>query len=286
MNNMIKVGVQMFGTSEAVAKNGVENVLKTIKEIGYTSVEMCTIFGSEFPEVQEKLDEMAKHFNMPLPASVWDSKETLKYIELANSIGLEVVSVHAFALGNVPGFVEKSIPEIIEFAKISKIKNIVVSYMIKDAEGCDKVKDDINILIEALSPEGISFCYHNHELEHAKVDGEKNVLDYLIEICDSRLKLQLDVGWAKYGGDDVKETILKYNKRVISLHLKDLDENYKTIDRNDAFTAVGDGLVEIKEAISMSEHMDLFENGIIIDQDNSKTDIMEDLRKGYEFIVK
>lgn len=283
---MNKIGVQMFGTSDAINKSGVENVLKTIKEIGYSSVEMCTIFGAGFPEVQEKLDEMSKLYNMPLPSSVWDVKETEEKINMAKNIGLEVVSIHAFALGGIPGIVEKCIPEIVNFAKRNNIKNIVVSYMIKDVDGCEKVKEDINILVRALSQEGISFCYHNHELEHIKVDGDKNVLDYLIEICDPRLKLQLDVGWAKYGGEVVEETILKYNKKIVSLHLKDLDKNYRNINRNDAFVAVGDGCVEIKEAINMSEHMDLISDGIIIDQDNSKTDIMEDLKKGYLYILK
>lgn len=283
MNNF---GVQMFGTSEEINKMGLDIVLQSIKDIGYDSVEMCCIFGTDFPEVAKKLDEMAEMFKMPLPSSVWGIPETETNIKKAREMGLEVVSIHAFALGGIPGIVEKCIPEIIEFTKRNSIKHIVLSYMLKDKEGCDSVKDDVNILVENLEKAGVTLSYHNHEMELTKIDNDKTVLDYLLEICDNRLKLQFDTGWGTYADDDIIEFINKYQDRIVSLHLKDIDVDYKNIDRREIFTAIGAGCVKNKEAVELAEKLGIVKYGTYIDQDNSRTgDMIEDLKYGYTFIM-
>ena len=218
---MKKIGVQIFGTSVAVEKKGMKKVLKEIKNIGYDSVELCIIFGSQLPEIKQAMDFMSKKFNKDLPKSVITYDEAKALMPYLKEIDLKVVSVHAFAIGSVPGTAKLCMPELLDFAKEYGVKNYVVSYMLKDKEGCDDAKEDINYLVSELSKYGINLCYHNHETELLMVSETKNVMDYLFEICDDRLKIQYDTGWGVYAGIRVKEFVEKYNKRIVSVHLKD-----------------------------------------------------------------
>ena len=60
---------------------------------------------------------------------------------------------------------------------------------------------------------------------------------------------------------------------------------YKEMDRDDVFVAIGEGVVENLEIFNLLDKMDIIENGIIIDQDASKNDIMEDIKTGFKNVT-
>lgn len=70
----------------------------------------------------------------------------------------------------------------------------------KDLHDIKPYVEAVNRCCDALQETGAEFALHNHEIECMREEGT-TVLDYLMEHCP-KLKLELDVGWAKYAHTD------------------------------------------------------------------------------------
>ena len=67
----------------------------------------------------------------------------------------------------------------------------------------------------------MKLCYHNHDFEFKKVDGEYK-LDLLYKaISPELLSTQLDTCWVNVGGENPADYIRKYSGRLEIVHLKD-----------------------------------------------------------------
>lgn len=100
------------------------------------------------------------------------------------------------------------------------------------------------------------------------------------------VKLQLDVGWEMYGNSDVISFIRKYKDRIQSIHLKDFVFNFENISKDEAFAAVGDGMLPTQEILSLISELNLIDHGLMIDQDKAASgkNLMDDLVKGIEYL--
>lgn len=102
--------------------------------------------------------------------------------------------------------------------------------------------------------EGLSFCYHNHNHEFAKFDGQY-ALDILMANTDPKnVLVELDIMWVTYGGADPAAVIRQYAGRCPILHIKDVVVVPGGADtgneRKDVqFTEVGTGVVKLKAAM-------------------------------------
>jgi sugar phosphate isomerase/epimerase len=138
--------------------------------------------------------------------------------------------------------------------------------------------------------EGLSFCYHNHNHEFARFDGQYGI-DILLENTDPRhLLLELDVMWAAYGGADPAAVIRKYASRCPILHVKDVLEvpggAETSNERKEVkFTEVGTGVVDL-EAVAQAAH----ECGIewcVVEQDRMRELApMDSIRVSYGHLRK
>jgi len=108
----------------------------------------------------------------------------------------------------------------------------------RDAETCNKVG-------ELCRKAGLTFGYHNHNLEFKKVGG---VLPYdllLKETDPALVSMEMDIGWVVAGGADPVAYLTKYPARYSSLHIKDLkadgipNTNLKMVS-----TVIGQGIVK------------------------------------------
>jgi sugar phosphate isomerase/epimerase len=69
---------------------------------------------------------------------------------------------------------------------------------------------------------GLGFAYHNHDFEFAPLDGS-DFFSILLDAADPDLvKLELDLCWAQYAGQDPVALIRRHAGRVPLLHMKDL----------------------------------------------------------------
>jgi sugar phosphate isomerase/epimerase len=88
-------------------------------------------------------------------------------------------------------------------------------------EGIRRFSKALNRTGKLLAKEGISFSYHNHNLELHRIGG-KTVLEWIMAETDpAAVKLQLDTYWVQAGGGDPVEWLGRAKGRTNLLHLKD-----------------------------------------------------------------
>jgi sugar phosphate isomerase/epimerase len=133
--------------------------------------------------------------------------------------------------------------------------------------------------------EGLSFCYHNHNHEFARFDGQY-ALDILLANTDPQnVLLELDVMWATYGGADPAALIRRYAGRCPILHIKDVVEVPGGADTgNDRksvqFTEVGTGVVDLQAVADAARECGV--HWCVVEQDRMR-DLapMESIRVSY-----
>ena len=82
--------------------------------------------------------------------------------------------------------------------------------------------DAFNKIGAACKAAGLTFAYHNHNIEFHKV-GDATPYDYLLQNTDPALvQMEMDIGWVVAGGADPVTYLTKYPNRYHSLHIKDL----------------------------------------------------------------
>lgn len=84
--------------------------------------------------------------------------------------------------------------------------------------------DAFNKIGEACKKAGLSFAFHNHNVEFRKI-GDVVPYDLLIQQTDPALvQFEMDIGWVVAGGADPVAYLTKYPNRYHSLHIKDLKD--------------------------------------------------------------
>ena len=108
-------------------------------------------------------------------------------------------------------------------------KFIVVPFLAEEDRSTgphyEEVKKGIAKLGEVVNKKGAALLYHNHEFEYVDYKGKYALDDLYDSIPASLLQTEIDVCWAKVGGVDPAEYILKYSGRAPVVHLKDFDSS-------------------------------------------------------------
>lgn len=86
-----------------------------------------------------------------------------------------------------------------------------------------KIAADFNEIGKRLKAAGIQFFYHNHGYEFQPYKDGQTLFDLLMEKTDPDLvKLEMDVLWTVFPGQDPVKLLRKYPDRWVLMHLKDL----------------------------------------------------------------
>ena len=272
----MNIGVNTFGP-KAKLYFDFDGTIEKLKASGITSIEPCIVFSENL--------EPPKEFDIPpevlqiMSGGIWPCEAAAERLAHIRAMGLETVSVHLFGDNSSPESFLSAIPRAIAFGKANGIRCYVLSLM----EGCEGMKTFAPVVkqaSEALAEAGIMLAYHNHEAEFEAVGGQ-TALDYLLEACPL-LKLELDVGWVTFAGVDPLELLQKYRDRIVLLHLKDIKPDACAENRASCFTAVGEGAVALGPVLQAAKDCAIIEHGIIIDQDDSETDILDDIAIGIQ----
>lgn len=213
----LHVGIQLYSLREEMEKD-MDATLKAVSEMGYDCVEFAGFFDKSAADVKAMCD---------------------KY-------HLTPISVHQ---GLDPYLEAESANAMVAYLKELGVKYSVVPWMDKavfhDKERYAQFLKNMVATSQLLKENGITLCYHNHDFEFEKEDGEY-VLDRLYKDLDEMIvQPELDVCWVKYGGEDPVEYVRKYGKRSNLVHFKDfyakemaggpayalIDENGKELPR-------------------------------------------------------
>ena len=244
------VALQLFSVRDDMA-NDFYGTLKKVKELGYDGVEFAGLYGKTAKEVKEMCKEVGL---TPISAHVplVDMMRDDSILEVYAEIGCEFVAIPYLNEEFRPG--QEKFSEVIEFAK--------------------KLGKKANEL-------GMKLCYHNHDFEFVKLDGEY-ALDILYkEVPADILQPQLDTCWVNVGGENPVDYINKYAGRIDILHLKDFvgskSENMYAligIDENEKkdtggkfeFRPVGKGVQDFPAILAAAEKAGT--KWVVVEQDS------------------
>jgi sugar phosphate isomerase/epimerase len=131
----------------------------------------------------------------------------------------------------------------------------------------------LNAIGERCQEHALTFAYHNHNFEFARVDGVY-LLDYLLQATDpSLVKSELDVYWVAYAGVDPVQYLQTLADRVVLIHIKDM-----AADRS--MTEVGKGILDLRQIRAFAQAHGLWE---IVEQDHPQIPSLESARISLEY---
>jgi len=190
-NITAKIGIQLYSVREAI-ETDFGTTIKKIADMGYVGVE--TYF---LPE------------NIPLKVAAKSIGE----------VGLEVISCHC----ELPVGFDRDVT--LKMAEAYKSNRMVYHGWPQDNkyETPDAIKytvDVYNDIAASLKTEGLQFGLHNHWWEFEKT-GSYYPFYYLLENLDPEIFFEIDVYWAKTGGQDPVKVVRDFAERAPLLHIKD-----------------------------------------------------------------
>ena len=278
----MNVGVNLFGLKGKLYRD-FEGTLTRLKEMGMDQAEVCISFNSSLEPPKELKITLDPQVVRESGAAIWNPQEAGEKIAQVRRAGLQVNSTQLMVMGDGknPAYLEGLIPQLISFAQANGLKYYVISLMSDRAE-MKRFLPVLDRMSRALSGEGITLAYHNHEME-CMVEEGGSALEDALESCP-QMALELDVGWAKYAGADILALMEKYKDRLVLLHLKDVTADAGPHNRATCFTPIGEGSIPLKEILNQARACALDPLGIYIDQDDAQGDMLEELALGLEHV--
>lgn len=225
------IGLQMYTVREDTAKD-FRGTLRRVAEMGYEGVEFAGYGDIPAQEMKELLDEL----------------------------GIQ-------AFGSHVGWkkLQDDLQGEIDYLKTIGAKYAIVPHLDEEQrKDWKKLFEEFAVVGEEMSKQGLIFGYHNHAFEFEdKMDGSY-VFDAMFDQVDAKLlKVEMDIGWVQYAGEEPIQYIHKYAGRLPLLHLKDFrkGEPGTPIDT----VELGQGDLNLIDVIQAASEADV--EWIIVEQD-------------------
>ncbi len=196
------LGVNLFGVLSHSPLPEAET-LQRLRDIGYTHIEPCLALDP-IPGM-ERVFWSVSHFSVLLP--------------VIRQIGLQVPSAHLLG-GNLNARSEA----LCRLAREAGIRAYVVKTP-QEADDCALQQAAMTYLTlaDTLAEAGVKLLLHNEAADIRARSHGKTVCERLADLCQGRVGLQADVGWAMAGGEDPVSFLYRNRNAVFSLHYKDFD---------------------------------------------------------------
>jgi sugar phosphate isomerase/epimerase len=236
--------LQLYSVRDALAAD-FEGTLARVKEIGYDHVELADLAGRS-PE---------------------------SYLAALEAAGLQVVSCH------VPyETCQESLDQAVAQCQVLGVSWAVIPWL--DPEANRSVEDwsaraqEMAAFGQAFREAGLTLCYHNHHVELEAV-GDTTPFDVLFSTASAAdLKIELDVGWAHYGGADTLALMHAHAGRIPLLHVKDVKQRYE--GEEPVTTELGNGATPFGPLLKAAGEVGV--EWLIVEQDESARDALESAR--------
>lgn len=240
-----RIALQLYSVREPVNKDGYENVVRKVADMGYSGVETAGFPGTTAEAAARLFKELGltvvgAHVPLPLGENKQMVLETME------------------ALGKPPLICTQIRPE--DVTSMETIHDL-----------CDR----LNQGYEVAKANGLSFGIHNHWWEFGEVDG-RLVHHIMLDLLDKEIFFELDTYWIKVAGQDPAAIVKNLGPRAPMLHIKD-----GPATREAPMTAVGDGVMDVP-AILQAAVPDVWQ---IVELDRCATDILEATRKSYTYLA-
>lgn len=267
------IGVNTFGLTRKIEED-MSGTFRTVREAGFDAVELLVV-------------PVKKH-RRGLPVAFSAEDMFHKVMAQVRACGLRVPSVHVFcSTGHSLRPVKSIVRTIRELHTRHGIDMFVFSGMFRDAKGARKWARYLKSIADEVREDDCKILYHNHTQEFCKIRVAGTIttaLDYFFDLVGEDVLLQLDIGWAGVADDELA-LAQHYQSRIVSIHLKDFAAGTKGKYDNfsmptERFAAIGCGEIRTAEVLAMRDLLPKFNGSVIIDQDNSTGDMLDDIRTG------
>jgi sugar phosphate isomerase/epimerase len=258
----VPLGLQLYTVRADLAKD-YEGTMKKLKDIGIRHVQAnLTMAGKSSAEQRKLYDSMG---------FVWES-------------------IHAGGDG-----LRANLQATVDEAKGAGIRNITCSFplypldraQIMAGPTIDDWKrnvDAFNKAGAACKAAGMSFGYHNHNIEFRKI-GEVVPYDLLLKETDpSLVQMEMDIGWVRAAGADPVAYLTKYPTRFHSLHIKDLKaQGIPNFNMKMTSAIIGTGIIDWK-AVLAAAHKTRLERAFLEIEEPYDPSALEMVKQSFDFM--
>jgi sugar phosphate isomerase/epimerase len=195
-----KPGLQLYTIRSEMQKD-VPGSLKRVAQTGYREVEFAGYFGNSPAEIRK----------------------------LVADLGITAPSSH------VPLDAIRGKPaQLIADAKQAGHDFLVLAWIPPEERATTDMWKRHAALLDSFGAQcnsaGLRLAYHNHDFEFAPVGGQVPY-DILMQNTDPAVvQFELDMYWAKKGGQDLNALFAKHGRRIVMVHVKDMLPNGEMTD--------------------------------------------------------
>jgi sugar phosphate isomerase/epimerase len=249
----MKIGAQMYTVRDYLKdEEEIEASLRKLKAMGYDLIQLSGLGPCDVDHLAAWTKELG--MNVCSTHSPWeqmsDANELKKLIAEHKKLGCSEIGI-----GMMPNIFPNSYEGYTHFIK------------------------KVNEICKTLKGEGLTFGYHNHNVEFQKFNGVC-AIDRLVEECPDMYVI-LDLFWVQAGGANPVKYLEKYKGRIKLVHLKD----YRVSGWDRKFAEIGQGNLDWNLIIPLCE-----KNGIpyaVIEQDGDfLSDPFDSLAMSRDYLVK
>lgn len=146
-------------------------------------------------------------------------------------------------------------------------------------EGLRAMIRDYTPPVQSILDAGLTFHYHNHDIEFIR-SGHATLLDILLsEMPD--IKLMMCAFWVQVGGGDPIDWIERYGHRMRHVHLKDMATSPANVGAGRIMTPVLEGNMNYRGIVKACAKTRTIEN-LLVEQDSCDGDPFDCLRVSFE----
>lgn len=220
----VPLGLQLYTVRDDLAKD-FTGTLNKIKAIGIRTVQTAGLAAN--------------------------GRDAMQLRKIFDDMGLTWESSHASG-----DELQISAQQTIDRAKAAELKNLVCSFppyppdqaavlagptledWKRDAATCNRIG-------ELCKKAGLTFSYHNHNVEFKKLNGAYAYDTLLKELDPALVYMEMDIGWVVAGGADPVDYLTRFPDRYRSLHIKDLKpQGIPNTDLKMTSAIIGKGIID------------------------------------------
>lgn len=142
---------------------------------------------------------------------------------------------------------------------------------------------DYRPVIRKIIDAGLSFHYHNHDVEFMR-DGNRAFLDILLEEWPEA-HLMMCAFWVQVGGGDPIEWVRRYGSRIQHVHMKDMAFAGEAVGKGRIMTPVLEGNMNYRGFIEACRDTGAVQNLLVEQDDCNGIDPFECLAKSFNNLV-
>ncbi|WP_347270380.1 sugar phosphate isomerase/epimerase family protein [Rhizorhabdus histidinilytica] len=239
-------GVQA-GTILKALEADFEGTLRAVAAMGYKEIGTTGSFGRDPHYVREQFDRfgLTSPNNHVAPKATYESFQKWVRREVSTEAN-RAVYANSFSFDHVHATFEDGIRTSKILGQKYVMWAILLPNQIADQPTIDKHIKLFNELGDMCAKEGLTFAFHNHDREFAKI-GNDVILDLFLDNTDpEKVKFELDFYWATKAGADPLTYLKRYAGRTKLCHIKD-------ITATGDFAPVGSGTLDVPALIKASD---------------------------------